>query len=81
MKLAFHSDASYLSEPKARRRAGRHFFFIQRSNDTPKQQGNYQHFTHNQTRHDINNRSRTIGTLNHGSQSRIHQNNIGGDVA
>jgi hypothetical protein len=26
MKLAIHSDASYLSEPKARSRAGRHFF-------------------------------------------------------
>ena len=26
MKLAAHSDASYLSEPKARSRAGGHFF-------------------------------------------------------
>ena len=26
MKLAVHSDASYLSEPKARSRAGRHLF-------------------------------------------------------
>ena len=26
MKLAVHSDASYLSEPKARSRAGGHFF-------------------------------------------------------
>ena len=26
MCLAVHSDASYLSEPKARSRAGRHFF-------------------------------------------------------
>ena len=26
MKLAIHSDASYLSEPKARSRAGGHFF-------------------------------------------------------
>ena len=26
MKLAAHSDASYLSKPKARSRAGRHFF-------------------------------------------------------
>ena len=27
MKLEFHSDASYLSEPKVRSRAGRHFFY------------------------------------------------------
>ena len=32
MVLAVHSDASYLSEPKARSRAGGHFFM---SNDTP----------------------------------------------
>ena len=31
MKLAAHSDASYLSEPKERRRAGGHFFL---SSDT-----------------------------------------------
>ena len=31
MKIAAHSDASYLSEPKARRRAGGHFFL---SSDT-----------------------------------------------
>ena len=31
MKLAVHSDASYLSEPKARSRAGGHFFLSNNS--------------------------------------------------
>jgi hypothetical protein len=34
MKLAIHSDASYLSEPKARSRAGGHFFLTKKHNDT-----------------------------------------------
>jgi hypothetical protein len=34
MKLAVHSDASYLSEPKARSRAGGHFFLTKKENDT-----------------------------------------------
>ena len=34
MKLAIHSDASYLSEPKARGRAGGHFFLTKKHNDT-----------------------------------------------
>ena len=36
-KLAFHSDASYLSEPKARSRAGGHLFL---SNEVPIPQNN-----------------------------------------
>jgi hypothetical protein len=35
MVLAVHSDASYLSEPKARSRAGGHFFMSFNSNDPP----------------------------------------------
>ena len=31
MKLAVHSDASYLREPKDRSRAGRHFFLSDKS--------------------------------------------------
>ena len=31
MKLAVHSDASYLSKPKARSRAGGHFFLFKKS--------------------------------------------------
>ena len=54
---------------------------MRRSNYTPKQRRNYQHRTHNQTRHDISDRSQTSGTLHHGTQSCIHQNNIGGDGA
>ena len=34
MKLAIHSDASYLSEPKARSHAGGHFFLTKKHNDT-----------------------------------------------
>ena len=35
MVLAVHSDASYLSEPKARSRAGGHFFLSDRSENPP----------------------------------------------
>ena len=35
MVLAVHSDASYLSEPKARSRAGGHFFMSLNHNDPP----------------------------------------------
>ena len=35
MKLAAHSDASYLSEPKARSRAGSHFFLSNGANIPP----------------------------------------------
>ncbi len=38
MKLAAHSDASYLSEPKARSRAGGHFF-LSNGNDVPPNNG------------------------------------------
>ena len=33
MILALHSDASYLSEPKARSRAGGHFFLSENEED------------------------------------------------
>ena len=36
---------------------------------------------HNQTRHAISNRSKTSGTINHGTQRCIHQNNTGGTGA
>ena len=36
MRLADHSDASYLSEPKARSRAGGHFFLSKKAKITPK---------------------------------------------
>jgi hypothetical protein len=39
MKLAIHSDASYLSEPKARSRAGGHFFLTKKHNDTQPDNG------------------------------------------
>ena len=39
MKLAIHSDASYLSEPKARSRAGGHFFLTKQTNDTDPDNG------------------------------------------
>jgi hypothetical protein len=35
MKLAAHSNASYLSEPKARSRAGGHFFLSSPANIPP----------------------------------------------
>ena len=35
MVLAVHSDASYLSEPKARSRAGGHFFLSDHSENPP----------------------------------------------
>jgi hypothetical protein len=35
MVLAIHSDASYLSEPKARSRAGGHFFLSKNGNNPP----------------------------------------------
>ena len=38
MKLAVHSDASYLSEPKARSRAGGHFF-LSNNADVPPNNG------------------------------------------
>ena len=36
MKLAAHSDASYLSEPRARSRAGGHFFLSNNEEIPPK---------------------------------------------
>ena len=39
MKLAIHSDASYLSEPKARSRAGGYFFLTGKHNDTTPDNG------------------------------------------
>jgi hypothetical protein len=39
MKLAIHSDASYLSEPKAHSRAGGHFFLTEKNNDTEPNNG------------------------------------------
>jgi hypothetical protein len=39
MKLEIHSDASYLSEPKARSRAGGHFFLTRKNNNTTPDNG------------------------------------------
>ena len=39
MKLAIHSDASYLSEPKARSRAGGYFFLTKNANSTDPDNG------------------------------------------
>eukprot|EP00956_Cyclotella_meneghiniana_P038365 scaffold152976_cov64-Cyclotella_meneghiniana.AAC.2 len=39
MKLAIHSDASYLCKPKARSRAGGHFFLTKKHNDTDPDNG------------------------------------------
>ncbi len=39
MKLAIHSDASYLSEPKAQSQAGGHFFLTKQHNDTQPDNG------------------------------------------
>ena len=39
MKLAIHSDASYLSEPKARSRAGGYFFLTKNANSTDPNNG------------------------------------------
>jgi hypothetical protein len=39
MKLVIHSDASYLSERKARSRAGGHFFLTKKHNDTDPDNG------------------------------------------
>jgi hypothetical protein len=70
MILAAHSNASYLSEPNARSRAGGHFFLSSDTTVPP----SIKHCAHHQERHVISHRSRTRGTLHHGARSSIHQN-------
>jgi hypothetical protein len=43
MMLAIHSDASYLSEPKARSRAGGHFFLSENDQDPRDKESNWCH--------------------------------------
>ena len=77
MKLAVHSDASYLSEPKSINRACGHYFLSNEATIPKKQRRNSQHRPRNQTRHDIRNRRRTSATIHHDTRSSIHQNNTG----
>jgi len=57
MVLALHIDASILSEPKARSRAGGHFFLSKERGRSSKQWGCIQHSTYHQGRHIISSRS------------------------
>jgi len=74
MKLVAHSDASYLSKPKARSRAGGHFFL---SHETIIPQSRAQHGTRHQTCNDISNRSIISGCIHYGTRGNLHQNHIG----
>ncbi len=73
MVLAVHSNASYLSGPKAHIRAGGHVF-LSSDHHTTKQWRSIKHCTHHQERHVISHQSRTCGTIHHGARSGIHQN-------
>jgi hypothetical protein len=52
MVLAIHSDASYLSEPKARSGAGGHFFLSENDED-PKDKGWSSHCCQNNQSSDV----------------------------
>ncbi|KAL7475371.1 hypothetical protein ACHAW6_001288 [Cyclotella cf. meneghiniana] len=74
MILAVHSDASYLSEPKARSRAGGHFF-LSHDTATPQIWCHSQHSTHNKTHHVVSNRSRISSLIHHGTRGSLHPKN------
>ena len=78
MKLAAHSDASYLSKPQVRSRAGGKFFLVKQVNNTTEQWVSVKQSTHHKTRHDISDRSRARSTLHHGKRGSIHYNNSRG---
>jgi len=70
MVLAVHSNVSYLSEPKARSRAGGHFFLSSDTTIPPNTKqwcSTTKHCAHHQERHVISHQSRTCGTLHHGA--------------
>jgi len=71
MILAEHSDASYLSEPKAQSRVGGHFF-VSNDTNTTKQWCSAQHSTHNQTCNVVGNRGRACCKMHHGMQGNLH---------
>jgi hypothetical protein len=74
MVLAVHSDASYLSKPKAHSRAGGPFFL---SSDTtiPPNNGAVLNIAHIiKKNHVIGHQSETSCTLHHGAQGSVHQN-------
>ena len=69
MVLGVHSDASYLSEPKARSRAGGHFF-LSNNNNIPPNNGAILNIAHI-IKHVMS--SATVGSaIHHGQRSGIH---------
>ncbi len=75
MVLAVHSNASYLSRPKARSWAGStsSYSTTQLYHLTMEQYSAWH--TYNQKRHVICNRGRTGGPVHHGTGGGVHQNN------
>ena len=83
MILAVHSNAGYLNEPKARSRAGGHFFlsFFFNNSNILSNNGTAQHCAHNQTCHIISARSGAGGTQHYGAIISLHPNHPGGNEA
>eukprot|EP00804_Cyclotella_cryptica_P002338 CCRYP_004053-RI/>CCRYP_004053-RI protein AED:0.50 eAED:0.38 QI:0/-1/0/1/-1/1/1/0/247 len=77
MVLAVHSDASYLSEPKARSRAGGHFF-LSTANDAPPNNGAILNIAHI-IKHVMASATGRIGGLIHRCErSRLHPHHTRG---
>ena len=75
MKLTAHSDASYLSEPKARSRAVG-YFFSPAIPLCPTIMVQFSNCTYHQTCHEISNGSGISRTLYHGTQSCLPTHNM-----
>ena len=75
MIMAVHSDAR--CEPKAKSRAGGHFFMTTNAEIPPQQRCHPQHSPHHQKRHDVGHGSRTSGTIYNGKRGGVYENNIG----
>ena len=81
MILAIHSDASYLSEAKARSRAGGHFFMSNNNDDPPQQWSRPQHRPNHPSRHVFRRGSRNRRDVYQRARGCAHSANVGGTRA
>jgi hypothetical protein len=75
MVLAIHSDASYLSKPKARSRAGGHMFMASNDEIPKKQWSHSQHLANNPRRNVLCSGGQTWRPLHQCKGGRIHTTN------
>jgi hypothetical protein len=71
MKLAIHSDASYLSEPKARSRAGGHMF-LAGAKKFPSTMAQIKHLVNNKSSDVVGRRGRTRRIVHQRQNGRVH---------